>query len=388
MRIANVESGKRAFYITWDDRSVAELPFIWLRDNDCDELHPHTRERIFDLTSVDLSIVPDSFELGTNELVVRWPGKSMASIYPMAWLRTHRPGQARPDPSLVEQSLWDGGTLSAIPRVDASECTRSPAALKSALLLAKRMGLLIVEGLDDSPAAGEEFAALIGFKRETNFGVMFEVISKAAPNNLAYTSMSLPLHTDLPNQKLIPGYQFLHCFKNDAKGGESVFADGFQICVDMEKEQPEAFELLKCVELPWRFHDGSCDLRQHRPIIGQKTDGELEYFAFNAHIVDVPHMDVDLLYEFYAAYRELMVRVRDPKYTVQHALEPGQMVVFDNLRVLHGRTAFDAASGDRHLRGYYIEQDEIDSRIRVLSRDSVQDALTNESSTHVQTEVL
>jgi len=376
MSTTNVESGKRAFCITWTDGSVAELPFIWLRDNDRDELHPHTRERVFDLTSVDLDISPESFELAANELIVRWPGRSEASIYPLDWLRTHRPGQSRPDPSRVQRFLWDGATLGSIPRVDAAECARSPVALKAGLLLAKRVGLLIVEGLDDSPAAGEEFADLVGFKRETNFGVMFEVISKAEPNNLAYTSMRLPLHTDLPNQKLIPGYQFLHSFKNDAKGGESVFADGFRICADMEKEEPRAFELLKRVEVPWRFHDDSCDLRQRRPIIGQKTDGELEYFAFNAHIVDVPDMDVDLLYEFYAAYRELMVRVRDPKYTVQHALEPGQMVVFDNLRVLHGRTAFDAASGDRHLRGYYIEQDEIDSRIRVLSRDSVQDALT------------
>jgi len=46
------------------------------------------------------------------------------------------------------------------------------------------------------------------------------------------------------------------------------------------------------------------------------------------------------------------------------------MVAFDNRRVLHGRTAFDAMSGDRHLRGYYIEQNEIDSRVRVLSRSN------------------
>ena len=49
-------------------------------------------------------------------------------------------------------------------------------------------------------------------------------------------------------------------------------------------------------------------------------------------------------------------------------LAPGEMAMFDNTRVLHGRTAFDPSSGDRHLRGYYIEKNEIDSRIRVLSR--------------------
>jgi gamma-butyrobetaine dioxygenase len=65
-----------------------------------------------------------------------------------------------------------------------------------------------------------------------------------------------------------------------------------------------------------------------------------------------------------------MIRMRDPRYVIRYSLSPGEMVAFDNRRVLHGRTAFDATSGDRHLRGYYIEQNEIDSRIRVLSRSN------------------
>ena len=374
MNIANVESGDRAFYVAWTDSSVTEFPFIWLRDNDLNELHPHTRERVFDLTSVELDVSPDSFEFGAQELVVRWPGRLQPAIYPASWLCAHQPGRVRADPARVEESLWHGGTLASVPSVDASECATSREALLAALELLKRTGLVIFAGLADSTTAGEAFADRIGFKRETNFGVMFEVISKARPNNLAYTSMHLPLHTDLPNQKLIPGYQFLHCFKNDATGGESVFADGFQICADLRNERPEQFELLCSVALPWRFHDDTCDLRQRRPIIGRGANGSLEYFAFNAHIVDVPDMAATTLYEFYAAYRELMIRVRDPRYAVAHGLKPGEMIVFDNLRVLHGRTAFDATSGDRHLRGYYIEQDEVDSRIRVLSRERATDA--------------
>jgi gamma-butyrobetaine dioxygenase len=62
-----------------------------------------------------------------------------------------------------------------------------------------------------------------------------------------------------------------------------------------------------------------------------------------------------------------MIRIRDPRYAIHYSLSRGEMVAFDNRRVLHGRTAFDAESGDRHFHGYYIEQNEIDSRIRVLS---------------------
>ena len=39
---------------------------------------------------------------------------------------------------------------------------------------------------------------------------------------------------------------------------------------------------------------------------------------------------------------------------------------FNNRRVLHGRTAFDASSGDRHLQGYYMDRDEIIGRLNFL----------------------
>lgn len=45
----------------------------------------------------------------------------------------------------------------------------------------------------------------------------------------------------------------------------------------------------------------------------------------------------------------------------------GQMITFDNLRVLHGRTAFgEHIKGERHVQGAYLDWDEARSRIRVL----------------------
>ena len=60
MQLTEINCGKRAFFATWADHSVTELPFIWLRDNDNAELHPDTRERVFDLMNVSLDIQPDS----------------------------------------------------------------------------------------------------------------------------------------------------------------------------------------------------------------------------------------------------------------------------------------------------------------------------------------
>jgi len=39
-------------------------------------------------------------------------------------------------------------------------------------------------------------------------------------------------------------------------------------------------------------------------------------------------------------------------------LEPGDLVAFNNHRILHGRTAYDQSRVSRHLEGCYVEIDE------------------------------
>jgi len=369
MHIANVERGERSLAVTWADQSLTEFPFIWLRENDRDAFHPDTRERTLDLTTVAPDICPESIDSGQDKILIQWPTKPDVSAYTGDWLYRHRPGHGREDPARVGRNLWDANSLGTVPAVRAADCAASPAVLKEALLELKSTGLLIFSGMDDNPHASETLGNLIGFRRQTNFGIEFEVVSKPDPNNLAYTSLALPLHTDLPNQEAVPGFQFLHSYRNDAAGGDSVFADGFRICDDLAHDNPEDFALLGQTPIPWRFHDEDWDIRQHRSIINVDAAGNLQSLVFNAHIADLPDMAPDVLHAFYPAYRRLMVRIRDPRYAIHYSLSLGEMVAFDNRRVLHGRTAFDAESGDRHFHGYYIEQNEIDSRIRVLSRN-------------------
>lgn len=48
--------------------------------------------------------------------------------------------------------------------------------------------------------------------------------------------------------------------------------------------------------------------------------------------------------------------------------EEGDCVIFDNVRILHARTAFDARTGYRHLQGCYVGRDDLRSRLQVLRR--------------------
>ncbi len=234
-----------------------------------------------------------------------------------------------------------------------------------------RLGLSIIEGLPDSIDAGIAVAERIGFLRQTNFGRVFEVVSMPKPNNLAYTAIALPLHTDLPNQEVPPGFQFLHCLANAAEGGGSIFADGFAIAEDLRLEDPASFELLCSVPIPFRFHDDGYDIRVHEPVIILDRSGAVTELRYNAHIAGIFDMPAEIMADYYRAYRALMARTRDPRYRLSFRLEPGEMVVFDNRRTLHGREAFDPASGFRHLHGCYVDRGEFLSRLRVLARTKV-----------------
>ena len=71
---------------------------------------------------------------------------------------------------------------------------------------------------------------------------------------------------------------------------------------------------------------------------------------------------------FYAAYRRFAVLLRDPRYQLKFRLGDGDLVVFDNQRILHGRTAYSSAQHARHLRGCYLTRDSVHGAAALLRR--------------------
>jgi gamma-butyrobetaine dioxygenase len=176
-------------------------------------------------------------------------------------------------------------------------------------------------------------------------------------------------HVDLPNYTRPPDYQFLYCVHNDAQGGESTFVDGFKIAEVLRTTEPEHFEILTSTLVSFRFQDDEYDIRYRSPMIVRDANGKVIEVRVNDWIRDTTP-DVPLAEEkaFYAAYRSLLEKVEDPGYQLRVKLAAGQMVAFDNRRVLHGREAFDPSTGRRFLQGLYVERDFVRSRLRVLDR--------------------
>ncbi len=100
-------------------------------------------------------------------------------------------------------------------------------------------------------------------------------------------------------------------------------------------------------------------------MITRDTAGQIMEICFNAHLADILDLEPDAVAPYYAAYRRFMNSTRSPEYQVSYRLVAGEMVVFDNRRVLHGREAFEPGVGHRHLHGCYVDRADWDSRLRV-----------------------
>jgi gamma-butyrobetaine dioxygenase len=367
MHIQSAEISGAMLSVAFTGGGTATYPLVFILDNDPQYFHPQTKERTLDLLALPEEPSAKRVTMTNDHVVVEWESGLATTIMTANWLYAHRPGRTSHDPADIAADIWDAKYLPNIKSYDAAALGENVKTYADWLCQTKRFGLTLVTGLADDENAGVEIGKSIGFLRQSNFGVTFRVETMPDPNNLAYTSLALPLHTDLPNQELPPGYQFLHCVRNGADGGESVFADAYAIAEKLRTTNPKAFELLTQVAVPYRFHDRKDDIRVHRPVISLNEKGEVFDVRYSAHLMAAFDMEAELMAEYYMAFRAFMALTRDPAFIISFKLNAGQMVVFDNRRILHGRSAFNPATGHRLLKGFYVDRGEFDSRIRKLA---------------------
>jgi len=206
--------------------------------------------------------------------------------------------------------------------------------------------------------------------RKTNWGEFFRVKSTPDENrkDLAYSAHHIRPHTDNPYRDSPPSYQWLHCIENNCVGGVNYFVDGFQVALDVFKENEEYYRLLTDVKLRFENFDGAFDYNvSFHPIITQTGDAITKICYSDKSGGYAPHMeDQERLRKFYEAKRLFCSKLQSREYQTWIKLEPGQIAVFDNWRVLHARTAFDPQEGSRYYQGCYSDQDSVFSRYLYL----------------------
>jgi gamma-butyrobetaine dioxygenase len=203
---------------------------------------------------------------------------------------------------------------------------------------------------------------------ETNYGLVFDVRAVPQPENLAYSDLGLGLHTDNPYREPVPGFQALHTLLAAPDGGDSLFADGFALAAELRRLEAAAFATLTRTPVPFRYRSQSAALAADRPLIALDCTGAVAAVHYNSRSIAPLTLPAPDCVAFYHAYRRFAGLLREPQYQLATRLGDGEMVVFDNQRVLHGRTGFASARYPRHLRGCYLTRDSVHSQQALLQR--------------------
>ena len=334
--------------VTWADQRVSPFHHQWLRDNcPCTQcVYTVTREQVLEIVDVDQNLTAANAhidELGC--LSVEWQDGHQ-SIFDPGWLRAH----AYDDDSRAERladkptaRLWRNDLQ--LPVFEYQALMNDNEALLQWLLAVRDTGLTQVRGVPTEPGSLKLIAQRISFIRESNFGVLFNVQSKADADSNAYTAFNLPLHSDLPTRELQPGLQFLHCLVNDAEGGESIFVDGFAIAEALRQEDPEAFQVLCDIPVEFRNKDRHSDYRCLAPIIALNALGQVSEIRMANFLRGPFDASVEQMPRLYRAYRQFIAMTRENRFRLMQRLNPGELWCFDNRRTLHARNAFDPATG-------------------------------------------
>jgi gamma-butyrobetaine dioxygenase len=349
-------------------------------DGRTEPLHPlWLRERCRDAASIDLRTQqrlqdPSDFDLELRVTAVSQPTPGVFQVsFSDGHQASFRAADILEEAALEANShdcpghaLWDG-SLKELPRAR-WRADPGDAELSTWLQSFLTFGFIIFEGVPSEPGTVLEVGARFGFVRDTNFGALFNVRSTPDANDLAYTSVALDPHTDNPYRTPVPGIQLLHCLVNETSGGLSTLVDGFAVAQALRAQEPEAFRILASTPVRFKYIDVDTELTASAPPIELDVTGALKAIHFSPRLDFVPLLPRAQLDAYYRARRLFDHRLRAPDFEIRFLLKSGDLVMFDNCRLLHGRTGFDPAEGLRHLQGCYIDIDGPRSLYRVLRR--------------------
>jgi trimethyllysine dioxygenase len=361
--IASIEQTDRSLVVRWNDGVETPYGWLWLRDHDAAALHPATQQRLLYTAGIDPGLRGTSAELVDDSIVIGWSDGSASSSIDVDFLARFR----TPSPATVElraeRVLWDRETIAdEWPTVDHDAVMEGDEGLARWMRQVATYGFCMVIGTPPTVEATRALVERVGYVRETIFGGMWDFQADLAKADTAYTNLELLPHTDGTYSHDAPGLQLLHCLAFDGEGGESTMVDGFRIASELRARHPEHYETLSTVEVPGQYVGDGVHLMASRPVFRHDRSGELVQVSFNnadrAPFL-LPPAEHDRFYEALRAFEAL---ANDHRLQWRRVNPPGQAMLFDNWRVLHGRAAY---TGHRHLCGAYVNREDYESCLRL-----------------------
>lgn len=306
-----------------------------------------------------------------HETILSWDEIELA-------FRVKRPYELDPPPprrAIILRNTgvvhWDKEILSEqVRKIDYHDYMQGGEAFWDAVIDICRFGIVFLKNVPRDEDSVVKITTQIANIRETFYGRTFDVVAKPDAENVAYTSGYLGLHQDLLYLDPPPKIQILHCMDNSCEGGESLFSDGDRAgrLLWMFKDSFEIQQLSKTL-VPYAYKKHGYNYEFRRPVIKSYPATNIYKNVFWSPPFQGKHKPEWNVKSFLSPARLFEQLINDKEAVYKAKMQPGECVLFDNLRVMHGRTAFDAAGGHRWLRGAYIAEEDFRSKAMSIPRE-------------------
>ncbi|CAG8983568.1 hypothetical protein HYALB_00009888 [Hymenoscyphus albidus] len=350
------------------------MPNIWLRENClCNEcINSDTLQRAVDTFSLPQDIQPSKVVIAKQGLQITWQDGHQ-SLHPWAWIENHKGLENNLNYRIIHRKeedtrvYWGAEIADNPPSVHYDEIMASDVGVGVWTEKIRKYGFCYVDGCPVSPKKTEELLRRISFIRETHYGGFYDFTSDLTMKDTAYTSLALPAHTDTTYFSDPAGLQMFHLLSHTSgEGGTSLLVDGFKAAHILQQEDNIAYGFLRTFKLSAHASGNEgitiTPSKEFTVIEGFRVANTRDLLRIRWNNDDrvTPRLSPATAGWYKAArkFNEILKR-KDMEYWAQ--LEPGRPLIFDNWRVLHGRSAF---TGTRRICGGYINHDDYISRWR------------------------
>ncbi len=364
MKIKEAHISKEGLKIVFENDIKDCFPFLWLRDNAQDDSswdHRSNQRKLYTADidpdiSIDIAKVID----GGKKIIVSWPDISSPIEYCSEFLSKF----TLKDNNNISNSRmpWEKNTIIKENLFVDYNSVFEKNGLSKLLKKIIKQGFAIVSNCPKNIDAVEKITKKIGYVRNSIFGGLWSFESNDSMADSAYTQEELRPHTDGTYCHDAPGLQLLLCCDYDATGGESIMVDGFKIAEILKNTDKEIYNILTEIEIPGNYIGDGVHLEARRPVFKLTLDGKISQVSFNNYDRGVFRLKNDKGKQLYKAIRNFDQLANNERLQWRKVLKPGEMLIFDNWRVMHGRGEF---KGKRKMSGCYINREDFESSCRM-----------------------